>query len=204
MTHFLDLVHPAAGTALISEWHTGTPERSRAAADAMIGEWAAAEMPSALLAQYIFLSTDGTGLLFYAQWTSDENHLTWVRARRAGMVNRVDTLVPGIVRPGLNRTRLHRSVVHDAEHEPGVFGLSVVATDRADDVATAAPGLLGAHLHLTPDGRRAFVLTEWADAAAQEAADNHAGGSRQYTLHHSFLNDRSHHVLPSEARPTTD
>ncbi|MER0443629.1 hypothetical protein ABR738_03430 [Streptomyces sp. Edi4] len=57
-------------------------------------------------------------------------------------------------------------MVHDAEREPGVFGLSVVATDRADEVAMAAPGLLGAHIHLTPDGRRAFVLTEWTDAAA--------------------------------------
>ncbi|WP_438295412.1 antibiotic biosynthesis monooxygenase [Streptomyces sp. HUAS TT7] len=191
MTHFLDLVHPAAGTALISEWITGTPEHSHAAADAMIDEWAAAEPPSALLAQHLFISTAGTGLLFYAQWTSDEAHLAWARARRLEMVSRVDTLVPGIERPGLNRTRLHRSVVHDAKRRPGVFAVTTMAADDAENTVMAAPGLLGEHIHLTADGERAIVVTEWTDAAAQEAAVTDGLDVKQYTLHHSFLNEHA-------------
>ncbi|MGW1374971.1 antibiotic biosynthesis monooxygenase [Streptomyces sp. NPDC002446] len=200
MTRFLDLVHPAAGTALISEWLTGTAERSRAAADAVTDGWAAAESPSALLAQHVFLSTEGDGLLFYTQWTSDEAHLAWARARRPGMVSRIDTLVPGIERPGLNRTRLHRSVVHDAGRPPGVFAVTTTTADGAEDAATAAPGLLAAHIHLTTGEERAIVVTEWTDAASHDAASREAAshdaaadglGFKRYTLHRSFRSDRA-------------
>ncbi|WP_328866427.1 antibiotic biosynthesis monooxygenase [Streptomyces sp. NBC_00304] len=206
MTRFLDLVRPAAGTALMSEWLTGTAERSRLAADTMVGEWAAAETPSGRLAQHVFLSTDGTGLLFYAQWTSDEDHLAWARAHRAGAVSRIDTLVPGIERPGLTRTRLTRSVVHDADRPVGVY---VVSTMAADDDGLAAPvapapSLLAAHVHLTPDGEQAVVVAEWTDAAAHEAAshENAAPGGvgyRRYTLHHAFEDDRRESVAPKGA-----
>ncbi|WP_051877106.1 hypothetical protein [Streptomyces natalensis] len=130
MTRFTDLLHAGAGTALISEWITGTPERSRTVADAVIGEWAAGAKPSARLAQHMFVSTDGAGLLFYAQWTSDEDHLAWARAHRSGMVGRIDALVPGIERPGLNRTCLHGSRVYDAGRHPGVFVVTTTAGTR--------------------------------------------------------------------------
>jgi hypothetical protein len=119
MTRLQDLHHPSAGTTLMSEWLTGTAERSRTAADALLHEWAAAQAPAGRLAQHVFLSLDGTGLFFYAQWTSDEEHLAWARARRTEVVSRVDALVPGIERPGLIRTRLARSVVHDARRPGG-------------------------------------------------------------------------------------
>ncbi|QDQ12110.1 antibiotic biosynthesis monooxygenase [Streptomyces spectabilis] len=183
MTYFLDLVHPAAGTALISEWLTGTPERTRAAADAVVEEWAAGEWPRALLSQHVFRATDGTGLLFYAQWTSDEEHLTWARARRGAIVSRVDTLVPGIERPGLHRTRLHRSVVHDGGRPPGALAV----TRTAAGAHVAAPGLLAAHIHLTKDGAETFVIEEWSDAAALGTAVRTGGRtSKRYTLHQSL------------------
>ncbi|MFF4601797.1 hypothetical protein ACFY12_03420 [Streptomyces sp. NPDC001339] len=195
LTHFMELVQPEAGTALISEWRTGASELSRAAADAMIGELEAAETPSALLAQHLFLSTDGTSLLFYAQWTSDEDHLVWARAHRNARVSRIDAIVPGIERPGLNRTRLHRSVVHDADRRPGVFVVTTMATDEAEGAVRPTPGLLAGHIHLTTDGERAIVVTEWTDAASHEAAVTTASGTsgtghqqyKRYTLHHSFL-----------------
>ncbi|QCX77268.1 Antibiotic biosynthesis monooxygenase [Streptomyces sp. YIM 121038] len=183
MTYFRDLVHPAAGTALISEWITGTDERTRAAADAVTEEWAAGEWPPALLSQHVFRATDGTGLLFYAQWTSDEEHLTWARARRGALVSRVDTLVPGIQRPGLHRTRLHRSVVHDdGGRPPGALALTRTTPDTA-------PGLLAAHIHRTENSEEPFVIEEWTDAASFEAAVRPAARTaKRYTLHHSFLN----------------
>lgn len=203
MTRFLDLVRPAAGTALMSEWLTGTAARSRLAADTMVGEWAAAGTPSGRLAQHVFLSTDGTGLLFYAQWTSDEVHLAWARAHRAGAVSHVDTLVPGIERPGLTRTRLTRSVVHDPDRPVGVYVVSTMAAD-GDGLSAAvapAPGLLAAHVHLTPDGEQAVVVAEWTDTAAHEAAAPGAVapgavGHRRYTLHRAFEDDRRDPVAP--------
>ncbi|MFD0021782.1 hypothetical protein [Streptomyces sp. NPDC058382] len=183
MTRFIDLVQPTARTALLSEWLTGTSERSRAAAAAVTEEWAAAETPPGRLAQHVFLSTDGTGLLFYAQWTSDEEHLAWARAHRADSVGRVDTLVPGIERPGLDRTRLHRSVVHDAVRPAGVFVVTTVAAVDAESVVGPAPGLLAAHVHLTSDGARAIVITEWSDAASHDVAGAGDAPFRRYTLH---------------------
>ncbi|UQA93981.1 antibiotic biosynthesis monooxygenase [Streptomyces halobius] len=190
MTRFVDFVHPAAGTALLSEWLTGSVERSRTAARAVIDEWASAETPSGRLAQHVFLSTDGTGLLFYAQWSSDEEHLAWAGARRPGVVGRVDMLVPGIKRPGLNRTRLHRSVVHDAGRPSGVFVVTTTAADDVESAVVPAPGLLAAHVHLTLDGERAIVVQEWTDAAAHEAVTTDGLGFKRYTLHHSLLDDR--------------
>lgn len=190
MTRFLDLVQPAARTALMSEWLTGSAERSRAAADALMAEWAAARTPTGRLAQHVFLSTDGAGLLFYAQWTSDEEHLSWARAHRADSVSRVDTLVPGIERPGLNRTRLHRSVVHDAVHPVGVFVVGTMAATEAESVVGPAPGLLAAHVHLASGGERAIVITEWTDAASHDESGPGSTPFKRYTLHDSFLQDR--------------
>ncbi|WP_306335322.1 hypothetical protein [Streptomyces sp. KL118A] len=188
MTHLLDLIHPDAGTVLISEWRTGTPERTRAAADAVIQEWAAAEPPPARLAQHLFVATDGTGLLHYAQWTSDEDHLAWARAHRTAVISRVDTLVPGIERPGLNRTRLHRSVVHDAGPRPGVFAVTMTTAveEMVENADTPVTGLLATHIHLAADGGRAIVVSEWTDATAHETAAADAPGVRTYTLHHSL------------------
>ncbi|MFD9207669.1 antibiotic biosynthesis monooxygenase [Streptomyces sioyaensis] len=189
MTRFLDLVRHDAGTALVSEWLTGTAERSRSAADALMQEWAAAEAPSGRLAQHVFLSTDGTGLLFYAQWTSDEDHLAWARAHRARAVSRIDTLVPGIERPGLSRTRLHRSVVHDAERTAGVFVMSTMAAGDVEGTIVPTPGLLATHVHLTPGGERAITIAEWTDAASHDAATTGGVSFKRYTLYHSFSDD---------------
>lgn len=190
MTRFSDLVRPAAGTALISEWHTGTAERSRTAADAVMEEWAAARTPAGRLAQHVFLSTDGRRLLFYAQWTSDEDHLAWARAHRTGTVSRIDTLVPGIERPGLVRTRLAGSVVHDAERPAGLFVVTTTAPEAAEAAVTPAPGLLAVHIHLTSDGEQAKVIAEWSDIAAHRAAAREKADCRRYTLLRAFDDDR--------------
>ncbi|MFJ2767511.1 hypothetical protein [Streptomyces sp. NPDC087300] len=107
-----------------------------------------------------------------------EDHLAWARAYRTTVINRVDTLVPGIERPGLNRTRLHRSVVHDAGHSPGVFAIT-----------------------MTTDGARAIVVSEWTDASAHVKATTDAPGVRRYTLHHSLTKDPRPAHTPRAASP---
>lgn len=186
MTRFLDLVHPDAGTALMSEWLTGTAERSRAAADAVIAEWAAAPTPAGRLAQHLFLSTDGAGLLFYAQWTSDDDHLSWARAHRAAVVSRVDTDVPGIERPELRRTRLDHSVLHDPVSPSGLFVVTAVPVAEAEALTRPVRGLLAAHVHLAADGERATVVAEWTDAASHAATAQGAPAFERYVLHPAF------------------
>ncbi|MFB8084988.1 antibiotic biosynthesis monooxygenase [Streptomyces sp. NPDC055992] len=188
MTHFTDLLQPTAGTALMSRWLTGGAERSHAAAAAVTEEWAAAETaPAGRLAQHIFLALDGTGLLFYAQWTSDEAHLAWARAHRTTIVSRVDATVPGIQRPGLHRTRLDRSVIHQTDGATGIFAVSTMAAPDTESALAPQPGMLAAHVHLTPNRERVHLITEWARTASHEQALIDGYQAEPYTLLHALV-----------------
>lgn len=173
-----DIIRPDTGTFLLSRWGTGTPERTRLAADAVIEEWRSGAKPAGHLAQHAYLDVDGSGILHYAQWRSDEEHLEFAQALRPAVISRVDRLVPGIERPGLSRTRLHRSTVLDAERPAGILAVSTLAHPDVEP----QPGALAAHVHVTADGGRAIELAEWADAAAYEAAERRPGADvRLYT-----------------------
>ncbi|MFI2076693.1 MULTISPECIES: hypothetical protein [Streptomyces] len=188
MTRLTGLRRPDAGITLISRWGTGTPERTRAAADALLEQWSAADAPAILLATHVFTDVDGSGLLIHGQWTSAEEHQAFVRDGRAARVGRIDARVPGIERSGLSRTHPYRGVVLDADGEAGVFAVACHETDGAPGGARAwadarvdalregpPPGLLAAHLHLDADGRRVVEISEWADGAEGEAPARLAG-----------------------------
>ncbi|QLE75706.1 antibiotic biosynthesis monooxygenase [Streptomyces rectiverticillatus] len=181
MTRLVAIQHPDAGITLISRWITGSPERSRAAADALL-DVSAADAPEAELATHVFEDVDGAGLLIHGQWTSAEDHLAFVREGRSARVARIDARVPGIERPGLERTHLYRSAVLDTDGEADVFVVTshdtgggpeeqqAWADARAAALADAGhEGLLAAHFHLTVDGERVVEIAEWSSAAA--AAD---------------------------------
>ncbi|MEV6671931.1 hypothetical protein [Streptomyces sp. NPDC051162] len=162
-----DIIRPDTGTFLLSRWGTGNPERTRLAAEAVAEEWAGRAKPDGLLAQHMYLDVDGTGILHYAQWRSDEEHLEFARALRPAVISRVDRFVPGIERPGLSRTRLHRSVVLDAERPAAALAVRTLTGPDAGP----QPGVLAAHVHVTTDGSRAIELAEWADGAAERRPD---------------------------------
>ncbi|MFI9724346.1 hypothetical protein ACIHFE_32715 [Streptomyces sp. NPDC052396] len=171
---------PEAGITLISRWDTGTPERSRTAADTLLAGWP--NRPAGELWQHIFIDLDGSGLLFYSQWTSAEAHLEFARSQRAAALQPVEELVPGIERPGLNRTRLGPGVVPDAVRAAAVTSVGVLPGDEAVAAEAAAklaggppPGLLAAHFHPTLDGSRVVVVSEWTDRTAQDAAPGFPG-----------------------------
>ncbi|MEU8546163.1 hypothetical protein AB0C81_03975 [Streptomyces roseoverticillatus] len=76
MTRIAALQHPNAGITLMSRWITGTPERSRAAADAQRA-WAdarAAALTDAgyegLLAAHFHLTVGGERVVEIAEWAS--------------------------------------------------------------------------------------------------------------------------------------
>ncbi|GGR49435.1 antibiotic biosynthesis monooxygenase [Streptomyces netropsis] len=215
---------PDAGTHLVSEWIVGSAEGSRTAADMALAEWSENKGrgpdgdTDGSLALHIFLNTDGSSLLHYSQWTSDEAHLAWARNRRDGMIGKLDEVVPGIERPGLHRTRVYRSITADTTLTPGLIVLATVDADTperqrswADTVVAAQqetplPGLVSAHFHLTKDGTRVLKYSEWSDVAAHEAALpvlaaspawgkvlEHAGtrhlGFKRYEIHGSVTRD---------------
>ncbi|MEU1672189.1 antibiotic biosynthesis monooxygenase [Streptomyces roseifaciens] len=189
MTRIASLQHPDTGITFISRWITGSAERTRAAADALL-EVSAADAPEVQLATHVFEDVDGAGLFIYGQWTSAEDHLAFVREGRSERVARIDARVPGIERPGLERTHLYRSAVVGADGEADLFVVTshdtgggpgeqrAWADARAAALADAGhEGLLAAHFHLTVDGERAVEVAEWS-AAAGEADLEAAHGPR--------------------------
>ncbi|MFH8348142.1 antibiotic biosynthesis monooxygenase [Streptomyces sp. NPDC018045] len=170
-----DARRPDAGTVLVSPWIVPTPGLQRRAADAVIHAWEQQARPAAMLSLSTFLSDDGSHVLNYAQWTDDDAHREWVRHQRPAAISRIDESIPGIRRPGVTRYARYRS--YAPEGTPGrrpallvtpTFATAGPAAQRAlaDTVLdalerAAAPGLLGAHLHLSKDGGRVLNYAEW-------------------------------------------
>ncbi len=207
-----DMTRPDAGTTLLSEWRVGTPERQRAAAEALLGEWrelAARFRPDAFLQLSCFARADGQVLLSHAQWLSDEAHIAFAREHRQDMVNRIDQAVPGIERPGLTRYRLLRSVVTDGAPGPAdTLTLLHVTTETAEQARrwvdatadalrkTPPAGMSTAHLLVGTDGRRAVLYapntaddSDWNPTLP--AGDGHVQTPQQYRLLGSVRGPRS-------------
>jgi hypothetical protein len=157
---FPDVLRPDVATVVV-----GTRPTS-AAADAELAQRVRREQPAALRALTLFTSLDDTTTLVYAQWTSEAEHLSWWQTHR-----------PGPTDPG-ERCTVYRSYLPD---NPGSGRASMLATPRfstdgpdtqralADAVVTVLTdlrpdGLLGAHFHLSTDGRHVINYAEWANA----------------------------------------
>jgi len=176
-----DVTRRDVGTTLISEWRVDTPQQQHIAAEALLSEWAdlsARVRPTAFVQLSCFISTDGRVLLSYAQWRSDEAHISFARRHRPNMVNRIDQAVPGIQRPGLVRYRLHRSVsLNQASPAADSIIVRQATTDQADqaepwanasaDALREKPprGVAAAHFLLSTDHTRAML---YAPALADE------------------------------------
>ncbi|MEV0323712.1 antibiotic biosynthesis monooxygenase [Streptomyces sp. NPDC050658] len=206
---FPDVRRADAGTILVSSWIVPSPDVQSRAADLVIGEWERQERPDAMLSLTTFLSVDGGEVLNYAQWTDDDAHKEWVRTRRPAAIGRVDEAVPGIERPGVVRYALHGSYA-PGEYtalSPGALVTPAFETEgpqaqRALSDAVIAllerirpAGLLGAHWHLSKDGRKVLNYAEWQDMAAwQRFADG--GGTHELRA----LIDTLEGVTPVHAR----
>ncbi|WP_043266074.1 antibiotic biosynthesis monooxygenase [Streptomyces sp. CT34] len=180
VTDVPDFRRPDAAIVLISPWLVPDAGSQRPAADAVLAGWERQRRPDAMLALSAFLSTDGSHVLNYAQWTDDAAHREWARTRRQAGVDRIDQALPGIRRPGLIRYRHYRSHVPEepAAPRPAFLTTPAFATTGPDAQRALAdtvvgildrarvPGLLGAHLHLARGGDRVLTIAEWADADA--------------------------------------
>lgn len=99
-----DLDRPGVGAVLASTWSVGTPERQRAAVEAIRRTWESRDWPDlGLLSYSVFIGTDGDTLLHYSQWTDEQAYDDFVRTYRGDRNAEIDAAVPGIERVALHR-----------------------------------------------------------------------------------------------------
>jgi hypothetical protein len=157
---FPDVLRSDAATTVVDTRPTN------AAADASLARQVRREPPAGLRALTLFASLDGRTTLVYAQWGSEADHLSWWTTNRSGEPD-----------PGRHFT-VYRSYRPEPAGRASMLATPLFATDGhdtqralADAVVTVLTdlrpeGLLGAHLHLSADGRRVINYAEWADAGA--------------------------------------
>ncbi|WP_435975287.1 antibiotic biosynthesis monooxygenase [Streptomyces sp. Qhu_M48] len=184
-----DLHRPGVGLVLASTWRVATPERQRAAVDAIREAWESREWPDPGPHSYsVYTGTDGDSLLHYSQWTGEQAYEDFLRTHRDDRNAEIDAAVPGVRRVALHRyAPPYRSAVLDersAGAVPGAVALvevdfdgpdagrqkawvDAVLTAMADDAGKrSAFGGIGAHFHLSTDGRRVLNLAEWESEQA--------------------------------------
>ena len=181
---FPDPARPDAGLILSSEWAVGSPDRLVPTADAVIAAWADFPWPAGLLAYSLLLDADGDLIRHYSQWTGEGAVADFHRTGRQPRVDLIDAAAPGIVRRDYTEYRLYRSGRAPAGEVPGA--IVAVRADTDDDVLARTwvdavfaaldqdgdlpAGGLGAHFHISTDGRRVLNYAEWASAEAHRQA----------------------------------
>ncbi|MFI1656721.1 antibiotic biosynthesis monooxygenase family protein [Streptomyces sp. NPDC020472] len=187
-----DLHRPGVGAVLVSTWSVGTPERQRAAVEAVRKAWESRAWPDlGLLSYSVLIGTDGDTLLHYSQWTEQQAYDDFVRTHRDDRNAEIDAAVPDIERVELRRYgAIHRSTVRGATSTgelPGVVVIVEADFDGAgegvredwvdgvfaaldEDAATRpVPGGISGQFHLSVDGGRVLNYAEWESEEAHEA-----------------------------------
>lgn len=187
ITDLPEITRPGVGVVMASTWRVGTPERQRAAVEAITGAWRSREWPDAGLLSYSVLTgNDGDTLLHYSQWSRVEAYQEFVRTFRDERNAEIDAAVPGIERVGPRSYELYRGEAGDGSVVPGCVVIVDVEFDGPDsgrqkswvDAVFAALGSdpatpdggLSAHFHVSTDGTRVLNYAEWASEQAHVAA----------------------------------
>ncbi len=184
-----DPTDPRIGAPFFSTWRVGTPERQRRTVEAIGRTWERRPWPAdGLLGYHVYAGDDGSTLMHYSQWTSEQAYESFVKAHRQERVDEIDTAVPGIERVGLGRYRWCRSRERGVG-DVRVPGLIVIvrfdfeggAGERPEewvdlvrkalgDDAEGHAGLISAHFHLSTDGGHVLNYSEWESGQAYDDA----------------------------------
>ncbi|MEU1937243.1 antibiotic biosynthesis monooxygenase [Streptomyces coeruleorubidus] len=184
-----DLTDTRVGAPFFSTWRVGTPERQRQTVEAIGRTWERRPWPTGdLLGYHVYVGHDGSTLMHYSQWSSEQAYEAFVKTHRQERVDEIDTAVPGIERVGIGRYRRYGGLeraVGDVR-EPGVIvtvrvdfeeGAGERREEWVDLVLKALgadpegnAGLISAHFHLSADGGHVLNYAEWeSDQAYDEA-----------------------------------
>ncbi|MFE2939831.1 antibiotic biosynthesis monooxygenase [Streptomyces sp. NPDC059255] len=187
-----DVTRPGVGSVTISTWRVGTPERQRAAVEAITRAWRSREWPAAGLLSYTVLTgNDGQTLLHYSQWRDQAAYREFVATGRDERIAEIDAAVPGIERVGLRLYTLFRgersaTAPGGEPPAPGCF-VTVDVEFEGPDPARARgwvdtvrhaietdpdlpPGGLSAYFHVSTDGTRVLNLAGWESEQAHADA----------------------------------
>ncbi|GGU88626.1 antibiotic biosynthesis monooxygenase [Streptomyces litmocidini] len=200
---------PGVGAVLVSTWRVGTPERQRAAVEAIRTAWEGRAWPDpGLLSYSVLIGTDGDTLLHHSQWTEQQVYDDFVRTHRDDRNAEIDAAVPGIERVELRRYGpVHRSTARRATatgEPPGVVVIVEADFDGTgaghreewvdavftalDEDAAARPesGGISARFHLSVDGGRVLNYAEWESEQAHEEwqADDARSSEAWKRVHH--------------------
>lgn len=186
---FPELTRTDATVAMVTTWRVGDRDRQLTVAEAVAGAWRTRHWPSADLLSYsVFGSTRGDTLLHYSQWTTTDSAA--VREQLRERWSEVNASVPGIERLGGHQYWRYRSTQRRPRTStPGCYVTVRAEFSRpdarrwADGVFEASaldprpvPGLIGAHFHLSLDGRHMLNLAEWSDEQAHRRQVDESGG----------------------------
>jgi hypothetical protein len=189
--HLPDISRPDVGLVVVSQWTAGTPERQRAAAEAILAAWERVPWPDDLLSLSCFLSTDGEAVLSYAQWKNADAVAEFRETHGPTLARGIDDASPGLERTGPVPYRLYRSGVRDGAPAPGCIVMVSVAFEGSDaqrqrqwvdavfDAMAAEtdphPGGISGHFHLGADGIRVLNYAEWTSEEAHREAIERSG-----------------------------
>ncbi|MFC9604322.1 antibiotic biosynthesis monooxygenase [Streptomyces niveus] len=204
-----EISRPGVGVVKVSTWHVGTPERQRAAVEAIGEVWGRRDWPDGGLLSYsVMVGEDGRTLLHYSQWRDEAAYQDFARTGRDERNTEIDAAVPGIERLGLGSYELYRSGAAEGDTRvPGCVVIVDVEFDGPDparqrewtDTVFAAldsdpyerSAGIAAHFHASTDGTRVLNYAEWEDAEGHIVALNAPGdgvgsGSEQWERVRTF------------------
>lgn len=205
-----EITRPGVGVVKVSTWRVGTPERQRAAVEAISAAWRQRDWPDdGLLSYSVMVGEDGRTLLHYSQWRDEAAYQDFVRTGRDERNAEIDAAVPGIERLGLGSYELYRSG-EPAEGDTRVPGCVVIVDvefdgpdpvrqrEWTDTVFAALDGDryeqsagIAAHFHASTDGTRVLNYAEWENAeghilALDAPGDGVGSGSEQWEKVRTF------------------
>ncbi|MFI6086429.1 antibiotic biosynthesis monooxygenase [Streptomyces sp. NPDC051218] len=168
-TSLPDPARAHGGLVFLSTWSTGTPERQRAAVEAIAAAWGSRPWPhEGLLSYTVYAGADGSTLAHRSHWRDEAAYQDFFAHGRDERNAEIDEAVPGIERLGLRKTRLRDGVAR-AAGDDRVAG-AIVITEGEDADPQTAPGLISRHFHVTTDGERVISYAEWESAEGLPAA----------------------------------
>ncbi|MBB5934643.1 antibiotic biosynthesis monooxygenase [Streptomyces zagrosensis] len=185
-----DVTRLDAELVTFSTWGVGTPERQRAAVEAIAATWQRLPWPTPDLLSYtVYTATDGETLAHFAQWTNEAARAAYVSAgQQVPHAKEIDAAVPGIERSGVTPYRRYRSAFTPEADGVGapVPGCVIAVSIEFDgpdeerlrrwvdgwfhgdeaELDDAFNGLLAAHFHVSTDGTRVLNYAEWVSEQA--------------------------------------
>lgn len=186
-----DITRPDAALVVVGEFEVGGPAEQQRLFDASRAAWDTLPWPATLLSITWLASLDGRRAMAYVQWRDDSEFEAFGRTHRPVLAARLKEAVPALEATPPVFYRLYRSGTRPDAPEPGCIVAVSVVFDGPDDArqrawvdtvfdalaAEASPpsGGIGAHFHVSLDGRRVLNYAEWVDEASHVAALERSG-----------------------------